>query len=319
VTFGPSHVRQQARRLILRLVAAGRDRLPPAVRRRTWWGAATSNTEFVELAYKRITGHPPDPATLASQVTRLEAGTSRPRLLVWIANSQYGAGLLPRLATEAFHGGRVVWTRSLPRARRILDLGGTAIGDDRGALVAMGYPYDFDEVVIIELPPEQRDALYQVPKNNSIETSQGRVTYLYRSMTDLADLADQSFDLICSAQTFEHITVDEGAKVLHDVRRLLKSDGYLALDTPNVAVSHILARQEGTQFINPDHKIEYAHHQMLALFADADLRVWRQCGIGHMPKSVESNQFLFQELLDHSSLYDDIENCYTLAYLVGPA
>jgi SAM-dependent methyltransferase len=276
------------------------------------------DTEFVNLAYRRLVGREPDAATLASQLTRLGTGTSRPRLLVWIENSQHGAGLVSQQATEAFHGGRTVWTRSLPRARRILDLGGTAIGDDRGALVAMGYPYDFDEVVIIELPPEQRDALYQVPKNNSIETSQGRVTYLYRSMTDLADLPDQSFDLICSAQTFEHITVDEGAKVLHDVRRLLKPDGYLALDTPNVAVSSILAREEGTEFINPDHKVEYTHQQMLDLFAGADLHVWRQCGIGHMPRSVETGRFLFEELLDHPSLYDDIENCYTLAYLVGP-
>lgn len=279
-----------------------------------------TDTEFVELAYRRILSRAAEPAGFATYLGLLATGTSRPRLLSWMRNSEKSpAGRVAQRATEAFHGGRIVWTRSLPRARRILDLGGTAIGDDRGALVAMGYPYEFDEVVIIELPPEDRNAFYQVPANNSIETSQGRVTYLYRSMTDLADLPDQSFDLICSAQTFEHITVDEGAKVLHDVRRLLRPEGFLALDTPNVVVSSLLAHQQGTPFINPDHKIEYSHRQMLELFADADLRVWRQCGIGHMPRSVTAARFSFHELLDHPSLYDDIENCFTLAYLVSPA
>lgn len=220
--------------------------------------------------------------------------------------------------SAAFHSGRVVWIRSLPRARRILDLGGTSLDDERGAMVSMGYPYQFDELVIIELPPETRHQLYHTTPTKSVVTGVGPVTYLYRSMTELADLPDGSFDMVCSAQTFEHIQPEEGVQLLKDISRLLSPGGVLALDTPNAAVSSLEAVLMGQAMINPDHKKEYRHSEMLQLFTGAGLRVVRQHGIGYMPKTVRSDQFLAEELLEYPALYDDIECCYTLAYLVTP-
>jgi SAM-dependent methyltransferase len=284
-----------------------------------WADLAMSDEEFLTTAYRECLDREPDDG-------------GRKHYLELLANQQISRGQIiatlnaaaegERISSEgsdAFHGGRIVWIRSLPRARRILDLGGTSLNDDRGALVVMGYPYEFDEIVIIELPPEARNDLYKTAPNKSIETDLGPVTYLYRSMTDLADLPDGSFDMVCSAQTFEHVYPDEGVHILKEVSRLLSPGGVLALDTPNRAISSIQVRDMGTDVINPDHKKEYTHTEMLDLFAGAGLRVVRQFGIGYMPETARTGVFYVEELLKYPTLYDDIENCYTLAYLAARA
>jgi predicted SAM-dependent methyltransferase len=283
------------------------------------WHAALSDDEFLEEAFQRTFGRAVDPGARVVYTNKLVTEWSRQDVLNVLESSpeaQQGPG--PRLALEAFHSGRVAWTRSLPRAARILDLGGTSLDTDSGALLAMGYPYPFEEIIIIELPPEARHQLYQVPEMKSVPTEHGPVRYMYRSMTDLADLEDQSFDMICSGQTFEHIFPDEGAQLLHDIHRLLKPAGFLALDTPNRAVTKIEVASKGIEFINPDHKVEYTHGQMQDLFAQAGLEVIRQHGIGYMPETVERNEWLVEELIEYPWLYDDIEKCYTLAYLARP-
>jgi predicted SAM-dependent methyltransferase len=282
----------------------------------TDWHEGLSDEQFVEQVYLRVFERPADPTGRLLYQTKLAEGWSRAAVEDVLRSSpeaQQGPG--PRLALEAFHGGRVGWISSLPAARRILDLGGTALDTEIGALQAMGYPYDFDELIIIELPPEARHELYQVPEMKSVQTEHGPVRYMYQSMTDLANFPDQSFDLVCSAQTFEHIYPDEGRKLLHDVRRLLTPGGHLALDTPNRAVTEIQVRETGDEFINPDHKIEYTHQQMLELFADAGLVVDQQYGIGYMPRTVKQGRFLVEELVEYPGMYADIEGCYTLAYL----
>lgn len=285
-----------------------------------WWADIDDDEAFVRQAYVVALDREGDPAGVALHVAKLGEGWTRADVVNVLSESQEAAaGPIPRLALEAFHGSRVTWIRSLPPARRILDLGGTCLGDDRGALVAMGYPYQFEDLVIIELPEDDRHELYRLPENSAVDSGRGPVRYLYRSMTDLDDLADGSFDMICSAQTFEHIYPDEGAKLLHDVRRLLTPDGVLALDTPNGAMSSIQAHEEGNEFINPDHKVEYTHQQMLDLFADSGLRVVREHGIGYLPTTAETGKFELTDLVDYPGLYADIERSYTLAYLATPA
>jgi SAM-dependent methyltransferase len=288
---------------------------PPAPEPEREWHYGLTNEQFVDELYLRTFDRPADPAGRALYVDKLTEWTSTDLESVLGASPEAVQGPGPRLAMEAFHGGRISWTRSLPPARRILDLGGTALGDDRGALLALGYPYHFDELIIIELPPQARHELYQVPEMKAVETSQGPVHYRYQSMCQLDNFADDSFDLICSAQTFEHITEEEGKHVLSEVRRLLAPGGMLALDTPNRAVTEIEVRGTDREFINPDHKVEYTHPQMLELFAQAGLTVLRQHGIGYMPRTVETGSFVLEELIDHPGLYDDIERSYTLAYL----
>lgn len=284
------------------------------------WHASLTDEAFVDRVYQDLLGRSADPDGTAHWTAQLRDGVTRERVEHALALSPEAASRrATRRALESFHHGRITWIRSLPPARRILDLGGTALDSDHGALQAMGYPYDFDELTIVELPIESRHELYRVPEMQAIDSPHGPVRYLYRSMTELADLPDGSFDLVCSGQTFEHITEDEGRLLLHDVRRLLTPYGALALDTPNRAITAIECREGGVEFINPDHKVEYTHAQMLGLFAGAGLVVLRQHGIGYMPQTAATATFVRDELIEHPTLYADIERCYTLAYLVGPA
>ena len=96
-------------------------------------------------------------------MAELEHGTKSPRqLMEWLIHSAEWSHSAPM--TEfgpSLHYGRGVFIRSLPRARRILDIGGVALGVPYGALVLMGYPYAFEEIVIVDLPSEDRHELYQ--------------------------------------------------------------------------------------------------------------------------------------------------------------
>ena len=146
-------------------------------------------------------------------------------------------------------------------------------------------------------------------------TPQGRVRYQYHSMTDLSAFADCSVDLVVSGQTFEHVTRDEGDQVLAESYRVLRPGGFLALDTPNRAVTALEVRDGPAEFINPDHKVEYHHAEMLELFARHGFEVPVSYGLSHMPETAASGKFDVTELLRHPGIYGDPESCYMLAYL----
>lgn len=282
--------------------------------------AALADEGWVQWVYREVFDREPDAMGWHYWVGQLQAGTTRQSVEAMLRSSaEAKAGPSGRRSLETFHGSRVTWTRSLPRARRILDLGGTSLDSRLGSLLSMGYPYDFDELVIIDLPSTDRHSLYQAGDHDDFMSPQGRIRYLYRSMADLDDLPDGSVDLVISGQTFEHVTPGEGEHILKEVTRLLAPEGHLALDTPNRAVTKIQCSQDGTEFINPDHKVEYTNQQMVKLFEAAGLSVARAHGIGYMPDTARTNTWLAAELAEHPGIYDDIESSYTLAYLARRA
>src|SRR5438874_2232336 len=63
--------------------------------------------------------------------------------------------------SRSIHMSRCDFVQSLPRAGRILDLGGTNLWSEDGALVHMGYPYEFEELMIVELPEDDRHPIYR--------------------------------------------------------------------------------------------------------------------------------------------------------------
>ena len=63
-------------------------------------------------------------------------------------------------APHAVHGVRVAWVQGLPAAERILDLGGASTSHAAGALVQMGYPHGFSELIIVDLPQDNRDTQF---------------------------------------------------------------------------------------------------------------------------------------------------------------
>lgn len=302
-----------------RVVKKTARRLDREARRRRVNGL--SDADWLKWAYSNTLGREPDPAGLEHWVAELGRGMARADVLQTLRSSiEARGGSIPRLAMESFHEGRCAWMRSLPRARRILDLGGTALGSELGALIVMGYPYPFESLTIVELPSDDRHELYQVGDNSpEIESHLGPVSYLYQSMVELDNIPDGSVDLVVSGQTFEHITEEEGKRLLSHIPRILSDGGHLALDTPNRAVTEIQCASTGDEFINPDHKIEYTHEQMMDLFDEAGLEVVRAQGIGYMPETLATKEWLLEEQVRYVGLYDDIGASYTLAYLARGA
>jgi SAM-dependent methyltransferase len=248
-------------------------------------------------------------------VSALEAGTMSSRQLVeWLIHSAEWSHVAPMSELgPSLHYGRGVFVRSLPRASRILDIGGASLGDPTGALVHLGYPYRFDELVIIDLPSEERHPLYQEDARlSSIDTDKGRVRYRYHSMTDLDGLASSSFDLVYSGESIEHITRREAERVFAQVRRVLRPGGAFVLDTPNARLTRL---QQPDAFIDPDHKYEYVHSELVAMFRGHGFSVERAHGINYGGGSIERGLYSEGDIATHRGLFDAIEDCYLLAYV----
>ena len=214
--------------------------------------------QYIKQAYRFILRRSPDEGGLNHYLKELKKGRiSREQLLGQLASSREFTETVqfPNLGA-ALHFSRCQFVKSLPVAKHILDLGGTASASPDGALVTMGYPYRFDQLTIVDLPSSERHSNYAYGDSYSTHQSPlGGVSYICRSMTDLSCFQPQSFDLVFSGQSIEHVTDLEGTLVIAKVFELLVPGGYFCLDTPNRRVTS-MQREE---FIDPDHKIEYTH------------------------------------------------------------
>jgi SAM-dependent methyltransferase len=243
-----------------------------------------------------------------------ETGRLTPRqLLEWLIDSAEWSHAAPMTElAPSLHYGRGVFIRSLPPARRILDLGGVALGASAGALVLMGYPYQFDDLIVVDLPSAERHVLYQDDSHpDAVHTDRGLVTYRYHSMTDLSAFPAKSFDLVYSGQSIEHVTRRQANSVIAQARRVLKPGGYLALDTPN----RRLTRLQQDAFIDPDHKYEYAHGEMTAMLRGNGFAIERAVGINYGGRSVAQGEFDAGEVATKRGLFHEIADCYLLGYV----
>ena len=276
--------------------------------------AGLAPRQQLDAVYGLLLHRRADPAGVASYLPGLENGSmSAAQLAEWIlASSEWWTGVTFNELSPSLHFSRSVFVRSLPRAGRILDLGGTALGSDQGAMVLMGYPYRFDELVVVDLPSERRNRLYREDVTHDVtETSLGPVRYRYHSMADLSGYGDAAFDLVYSGQSIEHVPVDEADRVLADAARVLGPGGYLALDTPNAAV----CRLQQPEFIDPDHKYEYRHAEMVEKLERAGFEILEAKGLNYAGASVERGEFSVTEVATSRGLFADIERCYLLSYL----
>ncbi|MFH1744598.1 MAG: class I SAM-dependent methyltransferase [bacterium] len=75
------------------------------------------------------------------------------------------------------------------------------------------------------------EALVQARKNNSKEN----IKYIFGKAEDVKE-NDQTFNLIASFETIEHLKPEDHDKFLSELARVLKSDGRLIISTPNKKV-----------------------------------------------------------------------------------
>ena len=269
----------------------------------------------IHLAYEILLDRRPDQMGLETFTDHLAASMTRRGMVESLIGSDEFALHSFRELSPSLHFSRGVFVRSLPRARRILDLGGSSRYNPAGSLVSFGYPSAFEELVIVELPAEQRHEHYRgVIEGDRLETHLGPVTFRYHSMTDLGGLPDGSFDLVYSGQSIEHVTEEEADKVLLEARRVLRPGGILALDTPNGPVG----RLRSATFVDPDHKVEYSHAELSAKLEAAGFRIVRAHGLNHAGRSVADGQFDMAVTAANWGLFDDVERCYLLAYVCTP-
>ena len=252
-------------------------------------------------------------------VQELESGSLSPRQLIeWFVHSAEWSHVAPMSEWgPALHYGRGLFIRSLPRAGRILDIGGASSADPAGGFLMMGYPYPFDELMIIDLPSDERHPFYQDNfHSESVDTGRGLVTYRYHSMADLSGLPSDSFDLVYSGESIEHVTREDACNVLTQVRRVLKPNGVLAIDTPNSRMTRL---QLPGAFVDPDHKYEYTHRQMVRMLHGSGFTIQRSHGISLGTNSLREGDFDERELATKRGLFDEIEDCYLLAYVCKPS
>jgi SAM-dependent methyltransferase len=268
----------------------------------------------VEVGYRAVLQRRSDPWGRRDYLGRFRAGG--------LSIEQFGRELLESPEFErvsarqnlvrSLHHSRCAFVRSLPPARRILDLGGTNLQHEDGAMVTMGYPYAFDELVIVDLPPDERHPLYNRGGVRADTVSRlGKITYAYHSMEDLSEYADGSFDLVYSGQSIEHVPVDVADKVLESAFRVLRRGGLLAVDTPNGRVT----RLQQDEFIDPDHKYEYSPEELEAKLTRAGFDIVERKGLNLGLASVASGEFDESEYAENVGVFADPDACYLLAYI----
>jgi SAM-dependent methyltransferase len=275
-----------------------------------------SSRESVRMAYNVLLRREPDEPAWTEQAQAIAAGAlSRGDMVDRVrCSSEYRTQVPvgePSLHSS-LHTSRCEFIVGLPPAERIVDLGGGHTTDSRGALVVLGYPYDFAELVVVDLPPDDRHPLYRSERFGEGDTARGRVRYEYQSMADLSFADDDSVDLIYSGQSIEHVTETDGDAVLSESFRILRPGGYMAIDTPNGRVTRL--QQAG--FIDPDHKVEYTLFDLRDKVERAGFEVLSERGLNWGGPAVARGEFDPVALAGNYGVYFDAESCYLLALII---
>jgi SAM-dependent methyltransferase len=195
----------------------------------------------------------------------------------------------------------------LPEADVIVDLGGA-----NGSIYEMGYPHDFDQLIIVDLPPEDRCEMYRDLPSLSCMTPQGPIHTLLSGMTDLSSIPSASVDLVWSGESIEHITEEDSKLVYAEVKRILKPEGYFCLDTPNRLMTEL---HIGTpEWIHPEHKIEYYPEHLQRNLREAGFDIMEQLGVVEMVNTSRTGKIDYRDFYVGAGLSLSLERSYIQFY-----
>ena len=274
--------------------------------------------QSVRMAFNVILDREPDGQGADDYTRKLANGElSRRGVAEMLAHSEEFRRRVPiGNVLLSMHVSRSEFVAGLPRADRILDLGGTHQGLPDGALVHLGYPYPFERLVVVDLPVEERDEIYQGGSSGEPVISElGPVEFAFHSMADLGRYGDASFDLVYSGQSIEHVSEDDGDRVLREAFRVLSPGGWLCLDTPNGPVWRLRSAAP----MNHDHKIEYAAGELVAKVERAGFAVAECKGLNLMRRGVARGTFDEAEASGCPGVYAAAEDCLLLALVARKA
>lgn len=292
------------------------------------------NRDFVAMLYQTLLKREGDPGGLSTYTDLLTSSHTQSDILEgFIKSEEFMRCYIPtldgrfgddtdRLVLEllqsnrrlhAIHEARSNLIKTLlPPAKRILDLGGAAAFDNRGALLIMGYPHKPEEIVIVDLPPGMRVASATPEKSlkpvKSFEHQEIKISYHFQSMADLSNFPADSFDLVWSGESIEHVPIEVAEDTFKAVKRVLKPGGIFALDTPNRRITKLHVGE--SNYTHPEHFTEYYLEEILEMGKRNGLTLKRTKGLIEMRESLERNKFLPQEFLQHVSINDRPEESY---------
>jgi SAM-dependent methyltransferase len=281
---------------------------------------------FIHIAYRLAFHRVPDEQGLRDHTEALRKKKFSPLHFLHILEGceefkQLFGKATPMTPLHALHYSRVQLVKSLPKAQRIVDLGGGAANDPDGGLVLMGYRYPFESITIVEPPMAQRHEIYKdLAPGDPVQhdTGRGMIKYLYSSMADMSAIPSKSVDMVFSGESVEHVTRSDLELVFKEVNRILKPDGYFIFDTPNRAITEVQLRDSKDEFINPDHKYEYKHHELVEMLGRHNFKILEAKGLSWCPSVKATGSFDLNDLIHHYGFFDDIENCYLLYYKCQP-
>ena|SRR5438477_5183110 len=219
----------------------------------------------------------------------------------------------PEIHLCMLHNARVkLVATQLPPAKIIVDLGGAA-----GSIYGMGYPHDFDKLIVVDLPPDNRHAIYRDLILSDVQTPQGPISTLLTNMTDLGAIPSASVDLVWSGQSIEHVTPAEAEQVYREVLRILKPGGHFCLDTPNRLIT---ALHVGTEdWIHPEHKVEYNPEQLQRNLRTAGFVIVDQVGVVEMLNTKRLGRIDYRDFYVGSGLSSNLIDSYIQYYCCVPA
>lgn len=196
----------------------------------------------------------------------------------------------------------------LPRVNKILDIGGAVDVHPEGALVGLGYPVRPLELHVVDLPQELRELATSDEPLKDMKTDDGVSTfYSYTGMQNLSKFADNSFPMVWSGQSIEHVTPKDAEQTFREVYRVLQPGGYFCLDTPNRTVTKLIS----DSYLHPDHKLEYTPKQLCARLEANGFKVEKVKAITPVPLSVKMGHLSKLEVINEVKINDDADNGFS--------